>query len=82
MKVEICNDPVKWDRYVEAAPQANNYHRWIWREVIRDTYGHEGFYLAATDQSQLQGVLPMTLISSRLFGRSLVSVPFFRTAAH
>lgn len=77
MKVEICKDSANWDAYVDASPQANNYHRWIWREVIQDTYGHEGYYLAASDNGKLQGVLPMILINSRLFGRSLVSVPFF-----
>jgi FemAB-related protein (PEP-CTERM system-associated) len=77
MKVDACTDPALWDAYVEASPDAANYHRWVWRLVIQETYGHQGHYLAALADGKVQGVLPLISISSRLFGRSLVSVPFF-----
>jgi hypothetical protein len=34
MKVEVCKDSALWDAYVEASPDAGNYHRWIWKQVI------------------------------------------------
>jgi serine/alanine adding enzyme len=77
MKVEVCEDSALWDAYVDAAPDAGNYHRWVWRRVIEETYGHQSYYLIASENRVLQGVLPLFLINSRLFGRSLVSIPFF-----
>jgi serine/alanine adding enzyme len=77
MLVEIGNDQTRWDAYVASAPGACNYHRWTWRRAIEDTYGHEPFYLAAVEGGAIQGILPLFRIKSRLFGTSLVSVPFF-----
>lgn len=77
MNVEICTEPARWDAYVEASPEASNYHRWVWKEVIEKTYGHQSYYLAALDNGALAGLLPLFMIKSRVFGRFLVSVPFF-----
>jgi serine/alanine adding enzyme len=75
--VQIFQDQAEWDRYVESRPDAHNYHRWRWRNVIQETYGHAPFYLGASENGKLQGILPLFSIRSRLFGNSLVSVPFF-----
>ena len=77
MPVDICNDQTLWDNYVMSAPGACNYHRWTWREAIQKTYGHTPYYLAAVENGAIHGVLPLFRIKSRLFGTSLVSVPFF-----
>jgi len=78
ISVDICRDPVAWDRYVESRPDAYNYHRWRWKGAIEETFNHAGYYLAATDAAgQIRGALPLFSIKSHLFGRSLVSVPFF-----
>jgi FemAB-related protein (PEP-CTERM system-associated) len=77
VRVEVCQDSVAWDRYVESHPNACNYHRWGWQEVIRDAFGHEPHYLYASIDGTIRGVLPLFSIRSRLFGNSLVSVPFF-----
>jgi FemAB-related protein (PEP-CTERM system-associated) len=77
MKVEVCKDSTVWDAYVEASPNAGNYHRWVWKQVIETTYGHQAYYLMASENGALLGILPLFLIRSRLFGHSLVSMPFF-----
>jgi len=77
MRVELCRIASEWDAYVEAHPQAVNYHRWIWKKLIEDTYGHETFYLMVRGEEGIQGVLPLVAIKSWIFGRFLVSVPFF-----
>jgi FemAB-related protein (PEP-CTERM system-associated) len=74
---QIWEDPVSWDAFVESSPDACNYHRWIWRRVIQETYGHAPCYLAATSGGRVEGVLPLVFVKSRLFGDSLVSMPFF-----
>jgi FemAB-related protein (PEP-CTERM system-associated) len=76
--VTRCRDRELWDSYVASRPDATNYHRWVWGEVIQATYGHTPHYLAAhTGEGPLQGVLPLIEMKSRLFGHFLVSMPFF-----
>ncbi|MEO0248961.1 MAG: FemAB family XrtA/PEP-CTERM system-associated protein [candidate division WOR-3 bacterium] len=36
-----------WDAYVHAHPKATLYHLYGWRNVIKKTYGHNTYYLAA-----------------------------------
>ncbi len=76
MKVAICQDPALWDAYVETVPGAHNCQRWAWKQAVEETYRHQGYYWMATLDGAIQGVLPLVLIESRLFGRCLVSVPF------
>src|SRR5579859_7331446 len=77
MNVEICNDANRWDSFVAQAPDASNYHRWGWRAAIENTFGHAAYYLAATRNGEVQGVLPLVHMKSHLFGQFLVSMPFF-----
>ncbi|MFB3813636.1 MAG: FemAB family XrtA/PEP-CTERM system-associated protein [Terriglobales bacterium] len=77
MKVEIWNERAAWDTYVESCPDASSYHRWMWREAIEQTFGHRPYYLVAGTDGCIQGVLPLFHMRSRLFGNSLVSMPFF-----
>jgi serine/alanine adding enzyme len=65
-----------WDAYVESRPAATGYHRWAWRHVFEEAFGHEAVYLAARDESGLRGILPLVKFRSLLFGRFLVSLPF------
>jgi serine/alanine adding enzyme len=76
VNVVTCDNALAWDAYVAADPQASNYHRWLWKQVIEETYGHRTFYLAVHDQGQIRGVLPLVGMKSWLWGRFLVSMPF------
>jgi len=78
MKVEeVSLDEATWDAYVIGHARASGYHLMAWRRVIERVFGHRTFYLAARDeQGQIRGVLPLVCLSSRLFGRFLVSLPF------
>lgn len=60
-----------WDAFVASQPGATHAHRMGWLEVIRDTFGHDVTPLATPT-----AVLPLVHMSSALFGRYLVSVPF------
>ena len=77
LDIEICRDAALWDAYVDSMPEASNYHRWAWKRVVEETYGHQTYYLAATGDGTTQGVLPLVSIKSRLFGNFLVSMPYF-----
>jgi FemAB-related protein (PEP-CTERM system-associated) len=67
-----------WNAYVSSHPAASIYHRAEWRELIRQTFGHEcPYYLARDRDRRVVGVLPLVHLQSRLFGNFMVSMPYF-----
>lgn len=80
MTVEIrealSSDRQDWDRFLESQPTATFYHRFGWHDVIARCFAHRTLPLIACDEGLVVGVLPLVLVSSRLFGRILCSVPF------
>ena len=67
-----------WNTYVSNNPSASVYHRAEWRNLIHETFGHQGFYFLARDNnSRIRGVLPLIRLKSRLFGNFMVSMPYF-----
>jgi FemAB-related protein (PEP-CTERM system-associated) len=73
-----CTDRRQWERYVADNPEATNYHRYGWREVIEKSFGHRCYYLNARDaKGNILGLLPLVYVRSKIFGRFLISQPFF-----
>lgn len=71
-------DRISWDAYVQSKPTTVNYHRYAWRDVVEKSFGHTCYYLSAKgSDGTIVGVLPLVYMQSRLFGRFLVSLPFF-----
>lgn len=70
------SDRVAWATFVQACPDASFFHRIEWREIIENVFGHRTHYLLAERSGQVVGVLPLAHVRSRLFGNSLVSLPF------
>jgi FemAB-related protein (PEP-CTERM system-associated) len=66
----------RWDTFVMACPQATFFHRAGWQTVLSQVYRHACFFLYAERDGQIEGVLPLAQIKSRLFGHSLISLPF------
>ena len=77
MNIELVTQSAPWDEYALRMAPDNLYYRWAWRDVIQETFDHEPYYLAAVDDGKISGVLPLVSIRSRIFGNSLVSMPFF-----
>jgi FemAB-related protein (PEP-CTERM system-associated) len=72
------DEQAEWNAYVERNPAATVYHLSEWRELIRRTFGHEGYYFVARNAGQsIVGILPLVHMKSRLFGNFLVSMPYF-----
>src|SRR6266513_4225164 len=67
--------PDAWDAYVAGHPLGTVDHLWGWRAVFRQEFGHDSDYLVARRDGAIVGVLPLVLFNSRLFGRSVVSLP-------
>ncbi len=77
MEAVIChNYDTRWDEFVLAHPAGTFFHQWKWREVIASAFGYEPYYLLAEEGGKPAGVLPLFLVRSLLFGRSLVAIPW------
>jgi FemAB-related protein (PEP-CTERM system-associated) len=68
-----------WDAYVEAHEDGSPYHLAVVRRIVAAAFGHASLHLAARRRGDaaLAGVLPLVLVRSAIFGRYLVSLPFF-----
>jgi FemAB-related protein (PEP-CTERM system-associated) len=69
-------DEERWDAFVEATPEATFFHLAGWRRVIETAFRHRTYYLMAERDRVVTGVLPLTLVKTRLFGASLISNAF------
>ena len=65
-----------WADYVGTAGLDGHFHEFAWRRIIETSLRHRALYLIARRRDEVTGVLPLFDVQSRLFGRSLVSVPF------
>jgi FemAB-related protein (PEP-CTERM system-associated) len=69
-------DAARWDGYVARCPNATFFHRIGWRAILEEEFRHRTHYLIAERGETIVGVLPLAEVKSRLFGHSLVSLPF------
>lgn len=73
-------DHQAWDEYVESHPGGTIFHTRSWQDAVAGSFGHREMSLVAASAvngaERIGGILPLFLISSRIFGRFLVSVPF------
>jgi FemAB-related protein (PEP-CTERM system-associated) len=69
------SDPAAWDSYVMGHPVGTVDHLWGWRGIFRRVFGYDSEYLAARSAGKIVGVLPVVLFNSRIFGRSVISLP-------
>ena len=79
MTIQSPVDPTAWDAYVSGHFRATLYHLSGWLRVIRKTYGHSVYSLAAVEanEGRIIGILPLVHMKHPMFGNSLVSMPFF-----
>lgn len=57
-------------------PQATFFHKAGWQSIIRDVFRHDTYFLYAEVDGDIQGVLPLAHVNSRLFGNALTGLPF------
>lgn len=78
MNISVCaHGAAEWDAYVWASRGSTFYHLAAWRELMEQYFRHTTFYLVAREGSEVRGLLPVVSMKSRLFGRYLVSLPYF-----
>lgn len=78
-------DGQAWDAFVQQHPDATFFHRFGWRKVLQDAFGHNSVFLLAEErvteeagqrETRIAGILPLAQVRSRLFGNKLASLPF------
>ncbi|MCI5046746.1 MAG: FemAB family PEP-CTERM system-associated protein [Aquisalinus sp.] len=77
VKIADSSAQSEWDRYVSVHPDGSFFHKFGWSDVIHKTYGHQPYYIYTEDHNgAMTGVLPMTLVKSPFFGKSMISTAF------
>ncbi|MCB2101292.1 MAG: FemAB family PEP-CTERM system-associated protein [Rhodobacterales bacterium] len=71
-----AGDAARWDAFVQACDEATFFHRAGWKTVIENSFGQRGHLLYAERDGQIEGILPIFDVKSRLFGHRLVSTAF------
>lgn len=65
-----------WDAFVRDHPEGSFFHLSGWKQAIEDSFGHECHFLVADSGGRIRGVLPLVHVTSRLFGKALISNAF------
>lgn len=68
-------DAAKWDAFVQQLPAATFCHSSGWGRVVQRVWQHTPHHLLAESQGEIQGILPLFHVKSRLFDSLLVSSP-------
>lgn len=76
VRIAVDSDAGAWSHFVALHPHATVFHEWPWRGILDTVFRHEPFFLVAEREGELCGVLPLAEVRSRLFGSSIVSLPF------
>ncbi|MHC4205455.1 MAG: FemAB family XrtA/PEP-CTERM system-associated protein [Planctomycetota bacterium] len=77
MQVDICNsNRPELDDFVRGMPEAKLCHLFAWAQNVVRPLGHKSFHLVAYQNDIVCGILPLTLIRSRLFGNRMISQAF------
>jgi FemAB-related protein (PEP-CTERM system-associated) len=69
-------DMNRWDEFVRSNACGTFFHLSAWKSLIEAELGHKAHYLLCEANGLIEGVLPIVHIKSRLFGNSLISIPF------
>lgn len=72
--VAQCDDGEAWNAFVERT-DGSPFALWGWGEAIA-SYGLDRHYLVAKAGDAIVGALPLVHVDSRLFGDTLVSLPY------
>ena len=59
LRVRYCTeaDRSAWDAFVDKTPEATFFHRFGWRRVLREAFGHQPHFLLAEQINELEGLL-------------------------
>lgn len=78
MQVRLANssDKAGWNQAVKSSPDGVIYHTYEWLYVIEKSYGLEPKHLIVEENGTTNGIMPLFLLRSLIWGNKLVSTPF------
>lgn len=80
INISSSTPSLEWDTFVASHPDSCHAHLAGWADVARRVWGHESLMLTArASHGGIVGILPLTLVSSRMFGSHAVSVAFLNS---
>jgi FemAB-related protein (PEP-CTERM system-associated) len=70
------SDGSAWDQYVLSHERGGPYLTLAWKSAVEKAYRHKAFYLAAFNNRDMVGILPLVLVKPPFARGGLVSLPF------
>jgi len=77
-EIKLLNDASEaaWEKFVAACPEATFFHKAGWARVIEKSFGQRPYFLYVEQGGEIQAILPLVHVKSRLFGSGLISTAF------
>lgn len=66
----------EWGEFIQNSKEGIIYHTLEWKQVLEETYNYRPYYFIATEDNQIQGILPLFQVKSFITSNRLVSLPF------
>lgn len=67
----------EWEYFLDSCNAASIYHTPEWKDFLVKTFDYESYYLFSKDENgNIEGLLPLFYVRSKLTGNRLCSVPF------
>ena len=77
MHVGICNsNSTELDDFVRRSPGGKDCHLFTWARNVVQPLGHKTFHMVAYQDGKVCGILPLSLVRSRIFGNRMISQAF------
>jgi len=78
MQIRVASeaDEQVWDEYVIRHPKGLAYHKFAWRQAVKNAYKYDACYLLAEQHGVVNGVFPLILFRTPFFRKKYVSLPF------
>lgn len=70
------NDRALWESFLLENKLCHHAYNWSWQYIIKNVFKHKPFYLIAKEGNKLSGIAPLFNVKSKLFGNSLISIPY------
>ena len=59
IRASSAAEAARWQEYVERHPEAVNYHRWGWKQVVEESFKWPTYYLMLHQAGTVRGILPL-----------------------
>lgn len=78
MNISLVKNQEAWDAFIKNSDEAGPYHLYGWGKAIKESYGHEPYYLQAIDDhtGKIIGVLPLIHFKVPLISNALIALPY------